>query len=243
MARLSDEFFFAVGFLTTLPTRTVVWQGDLLSRAGRWFGLVGLLIGAILLAAQWLLAPWLPALPLAALLLALWAGLTGFLHLDGLADCGDGLLVPVSRERRFVIMQDSRVGAFGAVTLGLALLLKFSVIATLPVLSLGWLLAPSLARGLVLIAARTPVAGDAGLGNPFAATLTNTMAATGLALPLLLALLLGWPGIVGLLLAAAVTAALCRLGHVQLGGVTGDLFGAIIELSEVAILLAFSAHG
>ena len=136
MARLSDELFFAVGFLTTLPTRTVVWQADLLSRAGRWFGLVGLLIGAILLAAQWLLAPWLPALPLAALQLALWAGLTGFLHLDGLADCGDGLLAPVSRERRFVIMQDSRVGAFGAVTLGLRLLLKFSVIATLPVLSL-----------------------------------------------------------------------------------------------------------
>ena len=41
----------------------------------------------------------------------------------------------------------------------------------------------------------------------------------------------------------AVTAALCRLGYVQLGGVTGDLFGAIIELSEIAILLAFVAHG
>ena len=67
---------------------------------------------------------------------ALWAALTGGLHLDGLADCGDGLLAAATPERRLEIMRDSRLGAFGGLLLALFLILKVLATGTIPALPL-----------------------------------------------------------------------------------------------------------
>jgi adenosylcobinamide-GDP ribazoletransferase len=56
---------------------------------------------------------------------------TGLLHFDGLADAGDGLIAPMSRERRLEVMADPTIGAFGAITVGAVLLLRWSAFATL----------------------------------------------------------------------------------------------------------------
>src|SRR5512141_1600694 len=163
-----NGLLFALGFLTSIPVRTPAPQPGDLGRAGVWFPIVGLLLGAILAGAQYALNQVFSPLLSAALLVALWALLTGGLHLDGLADCGDGLLAAVSPERRLEIMRDPRLGTFGGAALILHLLLKTLAVAALSgpaLIALG--LAPALARWLILIVAAQPSARPGGLGADF----------------------------------------------------------------------------
>ena len=123
--------FAAIGFLTVLPVHNVMLPPEEMGRASRWFPLVGLLIGAILLVVYWVCQFLFPSLLTAVFIVTAWAALTGGLHLDGLCDCCDGLLAPVSTERRLEIMKDPRVGAFAAIGLVLFLMLKTSAVYTL----------------------------------------------------------------------------------------------------------------
>src|SRR5216684_378067 len=106
------DFRLALGFLTIWPVRVGATKPGDLGRAAGWFPLVGLLLGLVLSGAQWLLLRLFPPPLVGGLVVALWAALTGGLHLDGLADCGDGLWVSASPERRLEIMHDARIGAF-----------------------------------------------------------------------------------------------------------------------------------
>lgn len=250
-----SRFWLALGFLTTLPARPVAYAPDGLGKAAAWFPVVGLLIGALLAAvhglALWLLGP-----ALAAVLVVLASAvLTGALHLDGLADCCDGLLAPVSRERRLEILRDPRVGSFGVVGLVLALLTKAAAVYALPptlpgplagVLPgslLALLLAPMWARWLILIAARQPAARSGGLGSSFAAALTPAALARAALLPALLlapALWLQGRVALGLLLAVLACLGVLRLARARIGGVTGDVYGAVVELAEIAFLVGMA---
>src|SRR5207244_542235 len=122
---------------------------DSLGRSAGWFPVVGVVLGAALAAGDrglsWLFPPILAAL----LTLTAWKLLTGGLHLDGLADCLDGLMGR-DREHRLSIMRDSRIGVFGAVGLILILLLELTALAGLPA-GLRW-------RGLVAAPAVGPAA-------------------------------------------------------------------------------------
>src|SRR5512135_3302494 len=109
----------ALSFLTSIPLPAPEPQPGDLGRAGIWFPFVGWLLGAILLAAQLLFTLLFAPLLSAALLVRLWAWLTGGLHLDGLADCCDGLFASVPTERRLELMRDPRVGTFGSAGLTL----------------------------------------------------------------------------------------------------------------------------
>ena len=88
-------------------------------------------MGVLLLLAQAAAARLLGPAVAAVLVVALWAVLTGGLHLDGLADCCDGLLVSAPHERRLEIMRDPRVGSFAVIGLVLALLLKTAAVFAL----------------------------------------------------------------------------------------------------------------
>ncbi|MGH3117935.1 MAG: adenosylcobinamide-GDP ribazoletransferase, partial [Gaiellales bacterium] len=94
-----------------------------LGRAAVWFPLIGLGLGGALVAIDRLTAWIFPPLLGALLTVTVWKLATGGLHLDGLADCLDGL---VGRDpaQRLAIMHDSRIGAFGAVGLILFLFLE-----------------------------------------------------------------------------------------------------------------------
>ena len=119
-----NHFWLALGFLTIVPTRPFAYELDALGQAGKWFPIVGLFVGGVLVGMHFLLMQLFPPLLTAVLVVVLWVVLTGALHLDGVADCGDALWVPVSRARRLEILQDSRVGTFGSVALILFLLMK-----------------------------------------------------------------------------------------------------------------------
>ncbi len=233
----------AFGFLTTLPIRTPQSQPSDLGRAAVWFPFIGVIMGALLLLAQVMLshlfAPWL----VAALIVAVWALLTGGLHLDGLADCGDGLLAAMPPERRLEIMRDPRLGTFGGVSLMLHLLLKTFAIAALPVPSImALLLAPTIARWLILIVAKQPSARPGGLGAAFAQGLQRNVYAGAAILPIVLIILGSWRAIVAVALAHLAALLIIRLARSRLGGVTGDVLGLTVEATELITLLVFATH-
>jgi adenosylcobinamide-GDP ribazoletransferase len=243
----------ALGFLTAIPIRVEAPAQDSLGRAAVWFPVVGLLLGGLLAAAHAALGLLFPPLLAAGLVVALWAVLTGGLHLDGLADCCDGLLAAVSRERRLEIMRDSRLGAFGAIGLVLFLILKVLALASLSTdlrithyalrfTSYALLVAPALARLLLLPVALQPAARAGGLGAAFASGLSPGRTAVAAVLPLALIVLGGWRAAVAAGAACAVALGVAGLARARLGGVTGDVLGLTVELAELAALLAFAAR-
>jgi adenosylcobinamide-GDP ribazoletransferase len=239
----------AVRFLTIVPVPGREAEGaDALGRAAWWFPAVGLALGAALVLADRGFAAVAPPLLSAALLVAVWKVVTGGIHLDGLADCLDGL-AGATAERRLAIMRDSRIGVFGAVGLMLGLLIACAAMSGTPAGARPavLLLAPAVGRlAPLLVGARLrPATPGEGLGAAFLAALPRAAGPVWLAAVLLLAwLLLGPMGAAmaagALVAAAAASVVLAR----RLGGLTGDTLGAGIELSELAwlVLGASCAH-
>lgn len=233
----------ALGFLTVLPTPPVAYQPGGLGQAAQWFSSVGLLLGVLLGGAYWSFGLLFPPLLAATLTVALWAILTGGLHLDGLADCCDGLLAPTTPERRLEIMRDPRCGAFAVIGVAVTLLLKTTAVAALAQGVLPLLFAPTLARYLLLWVATAASARPGGMGAELRTHLPANRRWIGGLLPLIL-LLVGWRW---QLLIAAVGAAgavwlLVRMATRRIGGVTGDVFGLTVEVSEVVVLLCCAAQ-
>ncbi len=233
----------AVQFMTRLPVPGWVGHGPgQLDRAARYFPVVGLLVGGVGAAVLAVARGGLPPLVAAGLAVAATVALTGALHEDGLADTVDGLLGGWTRDDALRIMKDSRIGAFGAVALVLALGLKAAAMAGLPPAAL---VASSAASRLapVCVMAMLPYArlgqADARSAPVAAGPGGLTVAALcGLA-PLLL---LGLRALPALLLAAALVAGLAAWFRRRLGGYTGDCLGAVQQATELGILLAALWH-
>lgn len=240
----------AFSLLTTIPIPAPATDGRATSRpwnpgdsgrAAGWYPLVGLVVGLLVAGLHWLAGLAFPPLVTGALALLAWVALTGGLHLDGLADCCDGLLYPGAPEKRLEIMRDPRLGAFGGMGLGLALLLKFSALASLtPEMLPGLLLAASLARWCILPAGLLPLARPGGMGADFAAGLRKASLLWGALIPLGLAALLGGRGLLAAGAGLLTAAGILTLAKKRLGGVTGDVFGLLVEAVEITILLVFT---
>ena len=239
------SFFTALGFLTSIPSPVRGPSGmEDLGKAAVWFPLIGALIGSLVALIYVGLAMFLPVPVCAVLSVGVWIYLTGGLHLDGLSDSFDGLFNSSSPERRLEIMKDPHLGVFGAVGLILMILLKISALTALSVTSI-WLavpLAASAARVLLLWAARQPMARSDGLGASFKPELNALGMLLSVVLPLGLALLSGWRGLAALVLGSLCAAVIFRWARVRLGGLTGDVFGLMVETVEVVILLVFVVH-
>ncbi|HUC36802.1 MAG TPA: adenosylcobinamide-GDP ribazoletransferase [Acidimicrobiales bacterium] len=95
-----------------------------------WFGPVGAAIGLAVGGIWWSAGRAWPAAEAAAVAIAADVALTGYLHLDGLADAADGLLPPLDPDRRLAAMADPAVGAFGIVTVAVVLLLRYGAFAS-----------------------------------------------------------------------------------------------------------------
>jgi adenosylcobinamide-GDP ribazoletransferase len=233
----------AVRFLTIVPVPGHEASGPgALGRAAWWFPVVGLALGACLVAADRLLSSVFPALLEAILLVAVWKILTGGLHLDGLADAIDGI-AGRDPERRIAIMRDSHLGAFGAVALGLCLLISVGALDAVPTprRPAVLLLAPAIGRlAPVLIgplfSAATP---GQGTGADFLDGLSPWATPVHVAgLWILAATLLGpWSGLLlSLALAPVLLWAVFLVS--RLGGLTGDTLGGSVEIGEMATLTA-----
>jgi len=232
----------AFGLLTTLPVGiSEPWQPGDSGRAAFWYPVVGLAVGGLVWLAWLGLNLIFPALVAAVLTLAVWVGLTGGLHLDGLADCCDGLTGSASRERRLEIMKDPHLGAFGVIGLFFVLTLKATALSLLvPSSGLSIVLAATLGRWLLLPAGLLPQARPGGMGADFADGLTPGAIFITAILPTGLAFLLGMQGWMAVLAALFAAAAVLGLAYRRIGGVTGDVFGMLVEVTETAVLLVFT---
>lgn len=230
----------AFGFLTVVGRSTPPDDSTL-----EWFPLVGAIIGSVV-GAVWYGAEHLwPRGPAAALAVAADLAVTGMLHLDGLADTADGVLPHMERSRRFSVMSDPTIGAFGlavAVTVLLFRWTSFAVIAPNVLLIAGIWCA---SRTVMAVAVRTvPYAKEAGgLASRFIGTRRwVTVGAIGALLSFGLGVLadrgVGALAIGVTFLAGAAVVGFCR---VRLGGFTGDVLGAAGLLAETAGLLLAAA--
>lgn len=229
----------ALGWLTTLPVRltTAPTAGEV-GRAAVWFPLVGALLGSLVWLAWAGAHRFWPSTVAAVLALLVWVGLTGGLHLDGLADCSDALPAPVSPQRRLDILQDPRLGTFGVLGLIGVLLLKTALLMALtPTRGLALVLATALARWCVLPVGLARLARSQGMAADFALGLRPRHLIPAAITPLLLAAALGWRGPIAVLAGLIVTAGVVYLAHRRLGGVTGDVMGMTVELIETVVLL------
>jgi adenosylcobinamide-GDP ribazoletransferase len=244
----SDRFagvsglFTAARYLTILPVPGGPGAG--LGRAAAWFPVVGLGLGAALVAADHGIGWLFPGLLGALLTVTLWKVLTGGIHLDGLADSLDGLAGRDPDHRRR-IMSDSRIGAFGAVGLILFLMIEVVAVAGLDP-TVRWralLAAPVIGRATSPVLARLyPPARADGQGAAF---VTHVGAgAAGLAVLVALGvawLVLGEAGLTAALTALAAAVLVGRFLAGRLAGITGDVLGAAVEIAELAALLTVTA--
>jgi adenosylcobinamide-GDP ribazoletransferase len=205
-----------------------------------YYPLVGLLIGVILAVANFALRLVLPDLVAGALVVALWAALTGALHLDGFADACDALFATSTPQRRLEILRDVHLGAFGGVGLILLLITKVAAAASIQAAA-PFLLAPILGRWAMVYAAAYPPARREGMAVLFRSGLTRREILIATTLAALAAAALGWPGLAAFAGAFLIATLIARLALTRLGGLTGDVYGMICESVEATTLLIGAA--
>lgn len=253
------HFLLALQFFTRIPVtgRLAQWVGyspAMLRASAAHFPAVGWVVGAIgALALAGALALW-PPLVAAVLCTVVTVLVTGAFHEDGLADVVDGLGGASTRERALEIMKDSRIGAFGAIAVVLAMGLKFALLATLAgqgaVVACAALLAAHVLSRLAPLAvmrASPYVGGEGGKAKPMADAVSGGAVVVAVLWSLPAAALLivaggAVNGVAALLAAALVAVFMVRLLRRRLGGFTGDGLGATQQLSELAIYLAMAAR-
>jgi cobalamin 5'-phosphate synthase/cobalamin synthase len=234
----------AAVFLTRLPVSVEATGADV-GAATRWFPAIGAALGMLAALAAALLARLdVPPLLTATLLIAVGIAVTGAIHLDGLADMADGFGGGHTKEEALDIMRDPRVGSFGAVALIVVLALKIAALTALierRIEPAALIAAPALSRWTVVALGRwLPYArGEGGLGE--AATQSGDRRGFLIATIIAAAVSLAAAGVGALALwvtTLAVAGVVGRAASRRIGGVTGDVFGATIELSEAAALIA-----
>lgn len=247
------SFWLAVGALTIFPARPAGdWPGEKELAASRFaFPVVGLLLGALLAGVSSALRIMHagPAIS-AAILVAASVVATRCLHLDGVADTCDGLfMVRGDRQRRLEAMRDPHVGSLGATAIALLLMIKFAALVTLAGhgRSTAILAAMTASRTLLLtVAGLSGPARPDGVGRFFLLATTKRDALIGAALVVGIGLLVPQPnGLAASTLALAVALWVAGIATARLGGITGDILGAAVELGEAAFLstLALSVQG
>ena len=242
----------AFSFLTILPVlgeRAREATPRELAASFSAFPIVGAVLGFIMSASAFLLSNLVPPPILAVLLTLCLAVLTRFLHLDGLADLADGLWGGYTIERRLEIMRDSRTGSFGAAALSLILLLKsasFFILLTQQVWPVLFM-SPLFSRFAMVVAAHgSPYARkEGGLAESFLTHMTTKDLLTAASISIALSLHISILHTAILMTAAAAAAWTVKAVALRmLGGITGDVLGAINEITEAFVLAlgAILAH-
>jgi len=233
----------AIQFITILP----LGKADTFDPPNMvpYFPLVGILLGLLLaLFDSVVIRFWAP--PVAALLdVILLAVLTGAFHLDGLGDTADGLFSPRSRDQALEIMKDSRIGVMGLVAILFALALKWGGIQSLNAhRSLLLILVPAYARAGILFGMQLLDYGrEDGTGLPFFKEKLKWVNHWGLIIPVGLSLLLGWKAIWLNLMFAVIVGSILIFYRKRMGCITGDMLGAMTEVTEAGLFLIASIGG
>ena len=211
-----------------------------------YFPLAGLLIGLIVAGLDRLFLLLWPA-PVAALLdVVVLAAVTGALHLDGLGDSADGLYGQRDREDALRIMKDSRIGAMGLIAIVCCLAIKWAGLAGLEShRSLLIVIIPVYARTGILFGMRYLAYGrpDGGTGSAFFEKRPDIRAFWGVLPALALSLFLGWRAVLLNFVFLILVFGIIYYYKKKIGGITGDMLGAMVEITETGLFLLLSLGG
>lgn len=235
-------FFIGLQFLTRLKlVKQTEWTVEGFGRSVLYFPLVGMVIGAFMALIWWLLHDRMSPQLLGLILVAFEFLFTGGLHADGFMDTCDGLFSGRDRERKLEIMKDSRVGSNGVVGFVFLTLLKWQLIANLTgVYTLILLfIIPTLSRYSLSMSVRLfKYARPEGMGKAFAMSspsYTMLVSTFWAVLPLI-----PFTWLYALFFGLTIALNLIYNSYISkhLGGLTGDTYGFVVELTELSLLLA-----
>ena len=239
---IGQEVIVAFQFLTRIPFQSTKPEQYTLSRAVKFFPLVGLVVGAGAVILNRILLPHLTRPLIALLVLTYLVLITGCLHEDGLADTADGFGGGWNKNQILAILKDSRIGSYGATALALSLLARYLLLASLPLQHFAAYVisAHVLCRwsSLPLSYLLAPAREQHGQGARIArlTSLSSFVFGTVFSFAVVIFALRGFS--MGPLLVSSFTVALSGWFYSRkIGGVTGDCFGATNQLTEIAVYL------
>jgi adenosylcobinamide-GDP ribazoletransferase len=238
--RLGNEIVVAFQFLTRIPMPLIAFEADSLSRATKFFPLVGLVVGSGAVLLQKVLMFHMRR-PLVALIVLIYLVLiTGCLHEDGLADTADGFGGGRTKDQILAILKDNRIGSYGATALVLSLLTRYLVLASLPLEHFAAYVISShvLSRwtSLPLSYFFPPAREQDGQGARIAKLTSLASLILGSVFGFtVVAFALRWAAVAPVLVAILTIALSGWLYGRKIGGVTGDCFGATNQLAEIAV--------
>ena len=251
-----NSFLIGLQFLTRIKISTqTVWTEEDFGKSVKFFPAVGAIVGIISATIIFLLnfllhgnAP----IFLGAAAFFLTVALTGGIHFDGLSDSADGLFSGREREKILEIMKDSRVGSFGAVALITISILNVSAVAELARVSIFWTVAgifsaPIIGRLMMVFAIfNFPYARPEGMGKAFSKYTTRgtfffALVESFLMLCVAIFFLheIFFAEIFAMVGAFFATNFFCRFAIKKIGGVTGDIYGAVELIAEISTLIIF----
>jgi adenosylcobinamide-GDP ribazoletransferase len=233
------EFAAAVQFMTRIPVPAFQYEPELVLGGAKFYPLVGVVVAVGAIAIERLLRSHLPPSVTALAVLAYLVVITGGFHEDGLADTTDAFGGGWTRTRMLDIMHDSRIGSFGTLAICLSLLSRWALLAAMPTqrFPLYMLAAHVLCRwstlplGTFLASARTD-----GLGARLAHKIPFASAAIGTLLAFaIVAWALRLEALAPVIAVSVITLLSALYYRSQIGGITGDCFGATNQLAEIAV--------
>ncbi len=239
---LGLDMIVAFQFLTRFPMPSTMFTADSLSRAVKFFPLVGLVVGLGAVLVQKILIFHI-ARPLVALAVLIFlVSITGCLHEDGLADTVDGFGGGWTKDHILLILKDSRIGSYGATALTLSLLARYLLLATLPIehFAAYVISAHVLCRwsSLPLSYFLPPAREQDGQGARIAKQTSLSSLIFGSVFSVFVVIFLLRRSSTSPLLVAMLVAALSGWFYARkIGGITGDCFGATNQLTEILVYL------
>ena len=234
----SRDMVAAFQFLTRLPMPRIAFDAGSLARSVKFFPLVGLGVGTGAALLHWALAPHMTPVVEAWVMLTYLVLITGCFHEDALADVADSLGA-WTRERRLEIMRDSRIGSYGAAALVLSIAGRLLLLRSLPAgrLAAYVIVAQVLCRWSTLpLSYFLPAVQGTGQGARIARLSSRSSLLLGSTFSVAVAVVaLHRAAVAPLVVVAVLTAAGGWFFMRRLGGITGDCFGAVNQMTEIAV--------
>lgn len=231
----------AIQFLTRIPINiNIDFNNENLKRSTFFYPLVGMLLGVLAYGSYYILA--FINTDIASLFtVIMMIVFTGGLHLDGLADTADGFFSNKDREKTLEIMKDSRVGAFGVISLILIILSKYIIISNIDkFLAVSLILSMGNSRLMALFQiAFKKNARPGGLGDMICRSEPKYFIVLGSILYILLIIIIDIKYLIPLIISILVSELISHYSYRKIGGLTGDIYGASVEIVEAVSLISF----
>ncbi|WP_238882207.1 adenosylcobinamide-GDP ribazoletransferase [Clostridium sp. YIM B02551] len=242
------NFILILQFMTRIPINiNLKVERENFQKGVAFFPLVGLIVGVLEAAIFYIGSRVFPFNISIFITVISHVVITGAIHIDGLGDTIDGIFSGRSKEKILEIMKDSRVGTFGALGIIFLIVGKISTLSSINPIEVykGIILAPIISRTLItlLMYKRKYAREKEGMGDLFIGVLEKKNFVIALLTGITLISIIGRKkGVILLIICFFFTILFRNYIEKRIGGVTGDILGASVELNELLVFLIYSCY-